>query len=155
MKILLKMNKIVYLYFLVWIIFSQQNTQKQKSDFIIESIDCYDIKFGYADKLITNFDDALELGIVDSINSNNLKTKKYYSENAEYIFRIGGGCFTPFIDELYTKANNDTIKIYWEKKAIEPCPEVGKVGPFCGKIIINKKKYPNYKKLTFVKIYKN
>ena len=149
------MHKIAYLYFLVWTIFFQQNTQKQKSDFIIESMDCYDIKYGYADKLITNFEDALEAGIVDSINVNDIKTKKFYAENATYIFEIGGGCFMPFLDELYTKANNDSVTIYWKKKAIEPCPEVGEAVPFCGKIIINKKKYPNYKKLTFVKIIKN
>lgn len=140
---------------MVWTTFSQKNAQAHKPEFIIESIDCVDLKYGYADKLITNYGDALKAGMVDSINSNNIKTKKFYAENAEYLFEIGGGCFMPFLEELYTTVSNDTIKIYWEKKAIEPCPEVGEAVPFCGKIVINKEKYPNYNKLTFVKIINN
>lgn len=149
------MTKIVYLYFLLGIIFNQQVAQEQQSDFLIEPIDCYNLKYGYAYKLIDNYEEALKSGIVDTLKFNYSEQRKIYTEKAVYLFHIGGGCFTPLLDELHAEVNNDTVKIYWKKKLAEPCPEVGEYEPFCGKISINKSKYPNYKKLRFVNIDNN
>lgn len=140
---------------LIEYLFSTQDIQKHKSEFTIKNIDCANLKYGYSDKMIKSYEEALQAGIIDTVNSNKIEIEKFYFENIEYIFEIGGGCFMPLLTELYTKTDNDTVKIYWERKGVEPCPEVGEAVPFCGKIVINKKEHPNYKELKFKKIDNN
>ncbi|WP_162143038.1 hypothetical protein [Chryseobacterium gregarium] len=106
-------------------------------------------------KVVENYEDALNAEIIDTTKHSKASYEKYYAQNADYLFSMGDGCFTPKIEELYAKQSNDTIKIHWERKFWKPCPPTGKHSPVFAKIIINKQKYPNYKKLVFIPIDDN
>ncbi|WP_405410116.1 hypothetical protein [Maribacter sp. Asnod1-A12] len=148
------MKQIFYIFLLlVTAIVNKLNAQVDKSKLIIEANDCYNIKYPY--EIVDNINGALKIGAIDSTKIKNIELKKYYYENADVFFEIGGGCFMPYLDELSTKIENDTIKIYWNRESNEPCSEVGEAVPFCGKITIDKRKYLNYKKLRLLKVYKN
>jgi len=131
------MKKIIYICLLfVTSIINGLNTQEDKSKLIIEVNDCYNIEYPY--EIVENINGALKIGAIDSTKIKNIEIKKYYYENADVFFEIGGGCFTPYFEELSTKIENDTIKIYWNRESNEPCPEVGDAVPFCRKIKIIK-----------------
>ena len=149
------MNKklqIIKIIFLLALIFFISSCGKNISEFKIEETEHnYDSDF----KLIENYKDALNAEIVDTTKNNKAGYEKYYAQNADYLFSMGNGCFTPKIEELYAKQSSDTIKIYWERKFWKPCPSTGKHRRISAKITINKKKYPNYKQLVFIPIDDN
>lgn len=96
------------------------------------------------DKLIDTYEKALKIGLIEDNN----QEEEFYKKNAIYLFQIGGGCFHPKHKEISVELNNNLITITW-KEPNKPCPETGKMGPFCGIITLSKEKYPNYKKIKF------
>ena len=125
---------------------------KHKSGFPIEETthnQAYDFK------IVENYQDALKAEIVDTANRSKESYKNYYAQNVDYLFSMGGGCFTPKVDELSAVQSNDTIKIYWKRKYWKPCPSTGKHSPVSAKIIINRQLHSNYKKMVFIQIDDN
>ncbi len=138
----MKYFKILTLLLVLFII--PKSYAQNKNKLPIKGID-YQIGIKYSGKFIDKYSDALKLGLDKEVKN----PKKFYKNNAVYLFEIGGGCFYANLDAISpTFKSNDLIFIDWTEPN-EPCPEVGEAATTYGIIIISKKQYPNYKKLKF------
>ncbi len=126
---------------------------KEKFNLEIEKINNYSDKV--FNKILNKFffSEADEEALLGKNYKKINKNETFYSQNAMYVFEIGGGCFTPEISSLSVELENNIVNIIWQQPN-KPCPKVGKYGAFKGKIIFNKKKFPNCRKFKFNYQYK-
>ncbi len=125
------------------ILSSSINGQEKKIRLSFEEID-FSIGREYPDKLIETYKEALKIGLCKESDTEN----KFYSNNAVYLFQVGGGCFGASPSEISIELENNLVNINWSEPK-EICPDVGEAMAFYGKIIIPKRENLNYKEFKF------
>ncbi|MCZ4244131.1 hypothetical protein [Pedobacter punctiformis] len=132
------------------VLFTNCNTHKQT-----KGINFKEIAFEYENqnKWVSTVTEAKQLLLLDSLSVTTEQLDSMYNKKAQYIFVIGGGCFSAKPGEMEAKIQNDTLEIIWNEPS-GMCPETGKMAPANMCLEIEKEKYPRYKDFKIKKSVK-
>ncbi|MFD1603181.1 hypothetical protein ACFSJW_06225 [Flavobacterium artemisiae] len=123
--------------------------KKENSDLTFYSCDFDKTQYNdpqFYDKWIYNKEDALKVKLTfNDSELDNRNLDSLYNQKVQYLFILGGGSIYVHADDCEAEIKNDTIFIKYDIRMTTD--QVGETAESLICLEVNKRKYPNYKKM--------